>query len=170
MNKKRLRPINISVKENCIGILFIIMTLICLGACSPKHSSYSEYRNLGEEGWKKTEGFEFVPQYADSSALYAVKVAFCYNHAYSYRNMSAIVDFIKKDSLVLRKKLDCMLSDVNGNWQIPGFGVSYQSEHELLKNVSVGNFDKIVVWQGLNCDTLMNVTKIGVIINPMKAE
>ena len=170
MNQKRPKLINISVEGNCIGILFVIMTLICLGACSPKHSSYSEYKELTEEGWCKSVGYEFIPQYADSSALYDVKVAFCYTHEYPYRNMSAVVDFIKTDSLVVRKQLDCMLSDANGNRNIPGFGVLYQSEHDLLTDVRVGDFDKIVVWHGLNCDTLKSVTKVGITISPIKTE
>ena len=109
VNKMRPTLINISVKGNSIGILFILMTLICLGACSPKHSSYSEFIEIGQNAWAKNTGYEFIPQYADSLIEYNVKVAFCFTHEYPYRNMSAIVDFVKKDSVVVRKIVDFML-------------------------------------------------------------
>ena len=163
-----MRPklIDISGKGNSIGILFILMTLICLGACSPKHSSYSEFLNVSEEGWLKSVAYEFTPQYADSTAHYDVKVAFCYAHDYPYRNMSAVVDFMKGDSLVRRSTINTMLTDANGNRLIPGFGVAYQSEHSIVAGVTVDEFDKIMVWQGLKCDTLKSVTKVGVTISP----
>lgn len=170
MGKKRPKPIDASGKRNCIGILFIELIIICLGACSPKHSSYSEFQEFEKNEWRKNAGYEFKPQFADSIALYDVNVAFCYTHEYPYRNMSAVIDFIKADSLVLRKHLDCMIIDVNGNWLTPGFGTMYQSEHELLVGVEAKCFDKIVVWHGLNCDTLKNILKVGIILNPIKSE
>ena len=160
--------INISVKGKCIGILFILMTLLCLGACSPKHSSYSEFKDIAPGGWVKAVPCEFVPEFADSSAVYDVKVAFCYAHDYPYRNMSVVVDFVKADSLVKRSLVECVLTDENGNWQSAGFGVAYQSEHTVCKGVTVGEFDKILIWQGLKCDTLPNIIKAGVTISPSK--
>lgn len=161
-----MRPtlINISVKGNSIGILFILMILICLGACSPKHSSYSEFKEINHEGWAKTAAYEFIPQYGDSLGEYDVKLALCYAHDYPYRNISVVVDFMKNDSLVERTEVDYELTDFNGNRKIAGFGVAYQSEHDVKSGVKVGDFDKIIVWQGLSCDTLKSVTQVGLIL------
>ena len=158
------KPINILVKGNNIGIKFIIMTLICLGACSPKHSSYSEFKEIEPAGWTKTTACEFVPQYGDSLGVYEVKLALCYAHDYPYRNISVVVDFVKNDSLVERSEIDYELTDSNGNRKIAGFGVAYQSEHEVKPSSRVGEFDKIMVWQGLACDTLPGVTQVGIIL------
>lgn len=165
-----MRPtlINISVKGNCIGILFILMILLCLGACSPKHSSYSAFKEIDDNGWAKSVGYEFVPHFGDSLGVYDVKLAMCYAHDYPYRNISVIVDFIKQDSLVQRSEIDYQLIDLNGNRCVAGFGVAYQSEHEVKTNVKVGDFDKIVVWQGLSCDTLKKVTQVGIILGKIE--
>ncbi len=160
----RPKPINILVKGHKIGIKFMIMTLICLGACSPKHSSYNEFKEIEHGVWAKTAACEFIPHYGDSLGVYDLKLALCYAHDYPYRNMSVVVDFMKNDSLVKRSEIDYELADSNGNRKIAGFGVAYQSEHEVLSNVRVGDFDKIRVWQGLACDTLQGVTQVGIIL------
>ena len=159
-----MRPklINISVRGNSIGILSVLMTLICLGACSPKHSSYSEYYDVAEDGWIKETPCEFMLQYPDSSSEYEMRLSFCFAHEYCFRNISATVDFIKSDSLVKRTVVDAILSDTEGNWEIPGFGVAYQSEHFVASRLRPGDFDKVMVWQGLDCDTLTGVTKVGI--------
>ena len=158
------KTINLLVKGNNIGIKFIIMTLICLGACSPKHSSYSEFKEIEPDGWVKTTACTFIPQYGDSLGVYDVKLALCYAHDYPYRNISVVVDFVKNDSLVERSVINYELTDSNGNRKISGFGVAYQSEHEVKPSVRVGEFDKIMVWQGLACDTLPSVTHVGIIL------
>lgn len=162
-----MRPklIDISVEGNCISILYCLLMIICLGACSPKHSSYSEFASIPSYGWVKTEPCEFIPQFVDSTSVYDVEVAFCYEHAYSYRNMSMVVDFIKTDSLINRKVINCVLADETGNMQSAGFGVAYQAKLLATASSSVGEFDKIRIWQGLDCDTLKGISRIGVLIH-----
>lgn len=150
-------------KEYQLSSLFIIM-ILCLGACTPKHSSYSEFNEISHDGWLKGMTYEFVPQYSDSLTEYDVDVALCFSHKYSYRNMSVVVDFMKNDSLVNRKVLDYELTDANGNWLVSGFGVQYQAVRKAKTHVKPNEFDKIQIWQGLNCDTLNYVTKVGVLI------
>jgi gliding motility-associated lipoprotein GldH len=142
----------------------VLCLILCLGACTPKHSSYSEFKDIEPEGWQKTIAYEFVPQYSDSSVKYDVEVALCFSHGYGYRNMSVIVDFVKGDSLVNRKMADFVLTDENGNWQTAGFGVMYQAKQTVLKNIEPAYFDKIQIWHGLNCDTLKNVIKVGAVV------
>ena len=168
MNKMLRKLINISVKERYASLIVTIMTLICLGACSPKHSSYSEFKEIRHEGWLKFDYVEFVPTYGDSLGVYDVSLSFCFAHNYPYRNICAVVDFMKNDSIVKRLEVEDMLTDENGNWQTSGFGVAYQSSQELYRDVHPGDFDKIRVWQGLNCDTLKCVTRVGITVQPTK--
>jgi hypothetical protein len=78
--------------------------------------------------------------------------------------MSVVVDFVKGDSLVNRKVVDCVLTDANGNWLVSGFGVMYQVRLGVLTGVKPMDFDKLQVWQGLDCDTLKNVERVGVFV------
>lgn len=164
----RSKLINISVKKDSISILFLLMILICLGACSPKHSSYSDFIEIEAGGWSRNVPCEFVPQFGDSLALYEVKVAFCYENNYPYRNMNLIVDYLSEDSLVKRTDVDFAVADAYGNRKNPGFGVAYQAESRLEGRVAPGTFDKIRIWHGLDCDTLKNITRVGVILSPVK--
>jgi gliding motility-associated lipoprotein GldH len=146
------------------GILFVLLMILCLGGCAPKHSSYSEFKEICENGWVKTEACEFVPQCADSLTKCDVDVALCFSQGYEHRNMSVVVDFVKGDSLVKRKVVDCVLTDANGNWLVSGFGVMYQVRLGVLTGVKPKDFDKLQVWQGLDCDTLKNVERVGVFV------
>lgn len=146
------------------GILFVLLMILCLGGCAPKHSSYSEFKEIGENGWLKSEACEFVPQCADSLSKCDVDVALCFSQGYEHRNMSVVVDFVKGDSLVNRKVVDCVLTDANGNWLVSGFGVMYQVRLGVLTGVKPMDFDKLQVWQGLDCDTLKNVERVGVFV------
>ena len=155
-NKKAVRV------EGSVGILFFMLTLLCLGACSPKHSSYSEFKDIPADGWTKADPCVFIPHFGDSTASYRVKMAICFEHSYPYRNISIVADFMKQDSLVERKIVDCTLADVNGNWQSDGFGVAYQHEAVLADNVEPCGFDKLILWQGMDCDKLSGITRVGI--------
>lgn len=168
MNKVLPKLINISVKERYSSLILTLLTLICLGACTPKHSSYSDFKDVGSDGWLKTEACEFVPSYGDSLGVYDVEISFYFVHNYPYRNINAVVDFVKGDSLVCRAMIEKMITDESGNWQTAGFGVQYQSIHDVKCGVRPGDFDKIQVWQGLNCDTLRGITKVGVLVTPAR--
>ena len=144
-----------------LSSLFIIM-ILCLGACTPKHSSYSEFKDISPEGWQKGIAYEFVPEYRDSLAEYGIDVALCFSHKYSYRNMSVVVDFMKNDSLVDRSILDYELTDANGNWLVSGFGVQYQAVKNAKTHIKPNEFDKIQIYHGLKCDTLNFVNKVGI--------
>ncbi len=158
------RLINVLCEGYRVNSLFVIFMILCLGACTPKHSSYSEFKEILQEGWAKSVGCEFVPEYKDTASHYNVDVALCVSHKYAYRNASVVVDFLKQDSLVERCIVDYELTDANGNWSASGFGVMYQVAKRVKDNLPSSSFDKIQVWQGLDCDTLPFVEKVGVLL------
>lgn len=158
--------INFSVNGKSIGLLFLLISMICLGACYPKHSSYSNFVHIKDSEWVKKQACEFVPIYTDSASLIDVKIAFCYEHKYPFRNISLVVDFVKNDSIVKRVETDFDLTDASGNKLTSGFGVAYQADRIIAQSVNVVDFDKIRVWHGLENDTLNYITSVGVIITP----
>ncbi|MBE6310217.1 MAG: hypothetical protein E7080_04110 [Bacteroidales bacterium] len=164
MNKAPQELMNIMRSYYGLGLVFVFLMILCLGGCTPKHSSYSEFKDLAIDGWVKNDACEFVPDYSDSLSLYDVDVALCLSHNYEYRNISLVVDFVKGDSLVNRKVVDCVLTDANGNWLVSGFGVLYQVRIDVTTGVRCEDFDRLQVWQGLDCDTLKNVERVGVFV------
>ena len=168
LNIMHLRLNDKVCKAYDLGLLFVFLILLCLGSCVPKHSSYSEFKHINQDGWSKNEVCEFVPQYGDSLALYDVDVALCLSHNYKHRNISIVVDFIKEDSLVNRKVVDCILTDANGNWLVSGFGVLYQVRLDVIEEVKPIDFDKLQVWQGLDCDTLNYVERVGIFVDKIE--
>ena len=173
LKMRRMNKIHQKLNRNSVNgyrlcSLFVLYVILCLGACTPKHSSYSDFVEIGGDGWNRNKPCEFVPQFGDSTILYEVKVAVCYEHDYPYRNMSLIVDFLNNDSLLRRTNLNMVITDEYGNSQNPGFGIAYQKECLLEECIQVGKVDKIMVWHGLDCDTLNSVTRIGVTLSPVK--
>lgn len=107
----------------------------------------------------------FTPQYADSLHSYTMSVAVRHDNEYPFANVGLTVDFFGTDTLIERKHIDLPLADAAGNWLGGGFGALYQASTPLCTGLAAGKVTKVVVWQGLNTDTLPHITEVGIIIH-----
>ena len=155
---------NVSISLlTCVAVAI----LVCLGACSPKHSSYSEFSDVPEAGWTHNSPLYFTPQYGDSLGYYDIAVAIRHDQAYAYRNLSITADFIGDNYRLKRRIINVELADKYGTWKGSGFGALYQFKQVVLTHVPAHSIHRIVLWQSMsNRDTVSNINDVGIIITP----
>lgn len=148
----------------------MVCALPFLGACSFKQSSTSQFKTLPSRGWSKEMPIKFVPEYADSSLTYDIKLAIRHNTSYQYGNLSLVVDLIDSVKVVNRNNVDFEISDSYGNWLGSGFGALYQLNVVIAQDIKPRDVNSIVIWQSMNnCDNVMSITDIGIIVTPSKS-
>lgn len=150
-----------------VAAIATLILLICLGACAPKHSSYSDFKEIPETGWSKSAPYYFTPEYNDSTATYNLSISIRHDNYYQYRNLWLFVDyFATNDSVAHRDTINCEIADKFGNWHSAGFGTAYQYEHLLKSSFSPNDISHIVVWQGMRVDTIKHISDIGITVKP----
>lgn len=145
----------------------LLTILVCLGACSPKHTSYSRFYELPDEGWKENTPVVFATQYADSSITYDIIFSVRHSAAYPYGNLNLVLDFISSNGNVDRKNLYFAISDEYGNFKGGGFGDYYQRSQLVVADVRPDDVQRIVAWPAMKgCKILKGVYDLGVTIVP----
>ena len=156
-----------SVLVHCVAVAI----LVCLGACSPKHSSYSEFSDVPAAGWTHNSPLYFTPQYGDSAACYDISVAIRHDQDYAYRNLSITADFIGENQKLKRRIINVELADKYGTWKGSGFGALYQFKQVVLEQVPAHTVKRIVLWQTMSDrDTVGNITDVGIIVSPSEVQ
>lgn len=141
--------------------------MICLGACAPKHSSYSTFKAIPAEGWNKTLVLRFMPSFADSAQLYDVSLAIRHTNNYEFSNLNLAVDIIGDSGKITRKAVDFKVADNYGNWLGSGFGALYQCSSVIATGVRPDQMKGIVVWQTMRGrDVIHNVVDVGITVSP----
>lgn len=141
-----------------------------LDACSFNQTSTSQFKEMPCDGWSKEMPIRFLPEYADSSLNYDIKLAIRHNTSYQYGNLSLVVDLIDSTRIVHRNNVDFEVSDGYGNWQGSGFGALYQLSVVIAQDIKPSDVSSIVIWQAMmNCNNVKNVTDIGIIVTPSKS-
>lgn len=166
--KRKRKIIN---KNNGWHTLFVYaaIVLLCLGACSPKHSSYSEFSDVPAEGWTHNSPLYFTPEFGDSLAKYDIAVAIRHDQAYAFRNLSITADFIGDNYRLTRRIINVELADIYGTWKGSGFGALYQFKQVVLTDVPAHSVHRIVLWQTMSdVDTVHHINDVGIIITPAK--
>lgn len=161
-----------AVKSRAVGLCCLYASIIvCLGACSPKHSSYSEFSDVPAAGWTHNSPLYFTPQYGDSAACYDISVAIRHDQDYAYRNLSITADFIGENQKLKRRIINVELADKYGTWKGSGFGALYQFKQVVLEQVPAHTVKRIVLWQTMsNRDTVGNITDVGIIVSPSREQ
>ncbi|MGN0230199.1 MAG: gliding motility lipoprotein GldH [Muribaculaceae bacterium] len=160
------------MKSRAVGLCCLFASIIvCLGACSPKHSSYSEFSDVPATGWTHNSPLYFTPQYGDSAACYDISVAIRHDQDYAYRNLSITADFIGDNQKLKRRIINVELADKYGTWKGSGFGALYQFKQVVLEQVPAHTVKRIVLWQTMsNRDTVGNITDVGIIVSPSREQ
>lgn len=151
-------------------VVILVCALSLLDACSFNQASMSHFKELPSAGWSKQMPIRLVPEYADSTLNYDIKLAIRHNTSYQYGNLSLVVDLIDSTKTVHRNNVDFEISDGYGNWLGSGFGALYQLSVVIAQDIKPSDVSSIVIWQAMNnCDNVKNVTDIGIIVTPSKS-
>ena len=152
-------------------LMLALTIMICLGACAPKHSSYSSFRSIPHDGWNKTLVLKFTPKDIDSTLRYDVNLAVRHSNSYEFSNLSLTVDIIDSNGKLTRKPVDFEIADRYGNWKGSGFGALYQCSSVIATGLTPNELRGIVVWQSMKGQNVVhNVTDVGITLTPTKSK
>ena len=142
--------------------------LMCLGACAPEHSTYSDFRDLPHDGWYASMPLRFCPEITDSTVTTCdVAVAVRHSSSYAYSDLSLVVDMIDSTHHVKRRLVTIPVADKYGNWKGTGFGGLYQLKCDVARNMPLSSILSIVVWQSMKgCEKVECIENVGVIVTP----
>ncbi len=139
--------------------------MAALTACSDKHSSVAEFKNINPSGWAYGSSLKFRPTGLDSIKKLSLLLTVRHSNAYPYQNIWLEVT----TSTMSQKRVDTLnieLADVYGRWHGTGFGPSYQYETPVGVPLPLGDTSRISVRHIMRVDTLVGVEQIGITIAP----
>lgn len=134
---------------------------MCLGACSPGHNTYSEFRNLPQDGWAYNDTIMFIPSITDSVAQGDLSIALRHNNNYHYSNLWVEINYPLNDSTIKSDTINITLADIYGKWHGKGIGPSFQIEKMVSENLNINKGDYFSVRHIMRVDTLLDIEQIG---------
>lgn len=134
---------------------------MCLGACSPGHNTYSDFRNLPKEGWAYNDTIMFIPSITDSVAQGDLSIALRHNNNYHYSNLWVEINYPLNDSTIKSDTINITLADIYGKWHGKGIGPSFQIEKMVSENLNINKGDYFSIRHIMRVDTLLDIEQIG---------
>lgn len=142
-------------------LLFILFTL-CLGACSPGHNDYSDFKNISPEGWAYADTLNFKVD-IDTTSTGNLSLALRHDNNYGYSNLWIEVSHRIDSTTVDRDTLNITLADIYGRWNGKGIGTSFQAEAVVSPDYKLNAGDSIQVRHIMRVDTLEGISQIGLL-------
>lgn len=142
-------------------LLFILFTL-CLGACTPGHNDYSDFKNIDPKGWAYADTLKFKVD-IDSASTGKLSLALRHDNNYGYSNLWLEVSHRIDSTTVDCDTLNITLADIYGRWNGKGIGTSFQSETIVNTDYRLTEGDSIQVRHIMRVDTLEGISQIGLL-------
>ena len=142
----------------------IVTAVIALAftACTNNGPFDSDFRTVKDLKWAKNQSFTFaLPDSLDH--LYDIELSVRHDNVYPYRNLWLITDYFKEGRIVESDSVNVQLGDEYGNWSGSGLGKLFQMKMELKSDIQAGEYDKVVIWHDMDCDTVTHIWNIGLI-------
>lgn len=144
-------------------LLTIILTILCLGACAPKHNDYSRFENIDSRGWAYGDTITISPLGLDSVAQRQLALAIRHNNRYEFRNLWLEVTY-GNGSHMLRDTFNLDLADIYGRWHGKGLGPSYQYEITIAPRTNLSDSSRVYIRHVMRVDTLRGIEQIGITV------
>ncbi len=135
-------------------------------ACTSGHNTYSDFRNLPQEGWAYSDTFKFTPSTTDSIAQGNLSIALRHNNNYHYSNLWVEINYPINDSTIKSDTINILLADIYGKWYGKGIGTSFQIEKNILENIKINKGDFFSIRHIMRVDTLKDIEQIGIFFIP----
>lgn len=147
------------------GLMYSIVTAVialAFTACTNNGPFDSDFRTVKDLKWAKNQSFTFaLPDSLDHP--YDIELSVRHDNAYPYRNLWLITDYFKEGRIVDSDSVNVQLGDEYGNWSGSGLGKLFQMKMELKSDIQAGEYDKVVIWHDMDCDTVTHIWNIGLI-------
>ncbi len=137
---------------------------MCLGACAPKHSDYSHFETLSDQGWAYGDTVTFTPAKIEHEGLRRLAVAVRHNNDYEYSNLW--LEITLSDSLTVRRDtVNIILADRFGRWKGSGIGPSIQTQATVSPDMNITGESQVAVRHVMRVDTLRGIDQIGITVD-----
>ncbi len=147
-------------------LIYFISILLCLGACSPGHNDYSEYKNIPTEGWRYSKVLSFPVAHVDSISKGALIIGLRHGDDYPYSNIWVEVEYNDLKTGLRKDTLNIKLSDKYGNWLGKGNATKFQIIDTVNSCITHLNNSPVRVRHIMRVDTLIGIDLVGVVFEP----
>ena len=151
------------MKTNNI-IILLIATIV--SACTSGGVYYSDFKPIDDIGWTKEKAYTFVLPDTITEPKSDLQICIRHDNYYRYRNVRLTVDYVKNGKVAESDTINFTLSDKYGNWNGSGLGKLFQSTATIRQNIRPNEFSEVIVWHNMRCDTVTNITDLGLILTP----
>lgn len=149
-------------------IIQFLILCICFGltsACSERHDSVSDFRDLSSEGWPYGEEIPFATAGLDTCGWHKLEIAV--RHSASYPFTSLWLELILKNGdRMVKDTVEMKLSDSYGRWKGKGFGSTYQMAVPIAKRYKLDDSTRLSLRHIMRTDTLHGIRQVGIVISP----
>ncbi len=137
--------------------------MLLTASCAEKHSGYSCFTSLPENGWVYGDSLVFQPSDLDSTDARNVYIAIRHTNDYPYSNLWLEINIC--DSTSCHRDTLCMiLADDFGRWNSKGIGPSKQFQMLLPGTACISDSTRISVRHIMRTDTLHGIEQVGVTV------
>lgn len=145
--------------------LVLMAGLLTLAASCSDGSVYSSrFETIVPSGWVKDKPLEFDLPDSLPASSFDIELDVRHNNNYAYRNLWVTVDYVAHRQVVASDTVNLELADKYGNWYGSGLGQLFQYGMTIRRNVPVGQYEKVILWHTMRCDTVEHISDVGVIL------
>ncbi len=138
--------------------------LLLIAACSDRHSGYSEFKTIPEQGWVYGDELTFIPTQLDTLTAREVYLAVRHTNDYPYSNLWLEL-CVNADSAYAVCDTVCLtLADDFGRWYGSGIGSARQFQLLLPKLLKVNDSTTIRMRHIMRADTLRGIEQVGITV------
>lgn len=148
---------------------YIIIVLLCLGACVPGHNDYSQFIDINTDGWKYGDTLKFYPDTHDSITTGELNIALRHTNAYPYSNLWLEIRHFNGDSMRV-DTVNIEMADVYGRWYGDGIGASFQYALPVSKKITLYRGKPIMVNHIMRVDPLMEIEQVGFLFDGIEID
>lgn len=151
-------------KNNLFRLLLAAGLLVVAAACSDGSVYSSRFEAIAPCGWVKDRPLVFDLPDSLPASSFDIELDVRHNNNYAYRNLWVTVDYVAHRQVVASDTVNLELADKYGNWYGSGLGQLFQYGMTIRRNVLVGQYEKVILWHTMRCDTVEHISDVGVIL------
>lgn len=146
--------------------MLAVATTVGISSCAPDPNSYSQYRDLPDEGWRYGDTITFTPLHPDSISRGIIVAGIRHSATFPYTSLWLEISG-DNAGRQYRDTIEMRLTDSFGSWTGRGIGASFQVTDTLPRPVRHISGHPVKIRHIMRDDTLSGVSQIGIFFIPL---
>lgn len=151
-------------RSSLFRLLLMAGLLTLAASCSDGSVYSSRFETIVPSGWVKDKPLEFDLPDSLPATTFDIVLDVRHNNNYAYRNLWVTVDYVSHRQVVASDTVNVELADKYGNWYGSGLGQLFQYGRTIRRNVPVGQYEKVILWHTMRCDTVEHISDVGIVL------